>query len=78
MINYDYDIRETYEYAATTPFYNIIDNINDYDMLRLGTEILRLATDRLNSDLNNPDIKREYNRLTTIILMLERIIKDYV
>lgn len=46
-------------------------------MLRLGIEILKLAKERLNNDLENLEILEEYNKLNNIIEDLEKILKNY-
>lgn len=78
-INYDYDIRKTFdEILGKDMLGNLCENISDYDELRLAVEILRLATQRLDSDLNNEKINEEYIKLRFIIEQLERIIENYV
>lgn len=51
-----------------------MDGINDFETLRLGIEILKLAKERLNNDLENLE---EYNKLNNIIEDLEKILKNY-
>lgn len=78
-MNYDYDIRKTFdEILGKDMLGNLCENISDYDELRLAVEILRLATQRLDSDLNNEKINEEYIKLRFIIEQLERIIENYV
>ena len=59
-------------------FMEIHNNINDYECLEIGTRILEIAKDRLNSDLSNVAIKIEYNKLENIINELQDIIDTYI
>lgn len=59
-------------------FMEIHDNISDYECLQIGTRILEIAKDRLDSDLNNVAIKTEYNKLENIIDELQCIIDTYI
>lgn len=78
-INYDYDIRDTFnDILGADMLWNLCENISDYDLLRLATELVRLATQRLDSDLDNKEINEEYTKLNSIINKLEEIIKNYV
>ena len=77
-MNYDYDIRKTFEeILGQDTLGNLCENINDYDMLRLSIELLRFATQRLSSDLNDRKINEEYIKLNFIIEQLEKIEKTY-
>lgn len=73
-MNYDFKIRKEH----LDLFYDLAENISDYDMLRLGTEIIRIGASRLDGDLNNKEIYEEYIKLKYIIEQLENIIKNYV
>lgn len=78
-MNYDYDIRNIFEdILGKDTLDNLCENINDYDMLRLSIELLRFATERLSSDLNNKEINEEYIKLKFIIEQLEKLEKTYV
>lgn len=78
-INYDYDIRKTFDdILGKDMLANLCDNINDFDELRLAVEILRYATERLNSDLDDEKINTEYMKLRFIIEQLENIVENYV
>ena len=78
-MNYDYDIRKIFEeILGKDTLGNLCENINDYDMLRLSVELLRFATQRLSSDLNDNKINEEYIKLKFIIENLENIINNYV
>lgn len=78
-VNYDYDIRETFnDTLGANMLETLCENISDYDELRLAVELLRFATERLNSDLNDKKINEEYIKLHFIIEQLEQIIKNYV
>jgi len=78
-VNYDYDIRKIFEeILGKDTLGNLCENINDYDMLRLSVELLRFATQRLSSDLNDNKINEEYIKLKFIIENLENIINNYV
>lgn len=78
-MNYDYDIRNTFEdILGMGTMEKLCENISDYDMFRLSIELLRFATERLSSDLNNKEINEEYIKLKFIIEQLEKIEKTYV
>lgn len=51
---------------------------NDYDTLCLAIDILKIATNRLDKDLENLQINKEYNNLQKIIKKLETIKENYV
>ena len=51
---------------------------SDYDTLVIGTEIVKIAKNRLDSDLNNEEIKKEYDKLCEITKELNEIINNYV
>lgn len=79
MIKYDYDIRKVFDDTlGEDAIYHLCDSVNDKEILRIATELLRDATERLGNDLDNDAIENEYNKLTTIILMLQEIIENYV
>ena len=59
-------------------FQEIHETTNDFDTLLIGTRILEIARDRLDGDLDNKDIKTEYNKLEKIIKELYSIIEKYV
>ena len=59
-------------------FMEIYLNANDYETLLIGTRILEIARDRLNGDLDNKEIKNEYNKLNEITKQLHKIIETYV
>ena len=78
-MNYDYDIRETFDAnLGKDSLWNINNEISDYDILRLAVEFLRLSASRLDSDLKDAKINEEYIKLKFIIEQLENIIKNYV
>lgn len=78
-MNYDYDIRKTFDDTlGEDAMYNLYNNVSDYDMLRIATELLRNATERLSNDLDNEKINEEYYNLIFIINNLEKIIDNYV
>ena len=78
-MNYDYDIRKTFEeILGQDTLEKLCSNINDFDMLRLSIELLRFATQRLSSDLNDRKINEEYIKLNFIIEQLEKLEKTYV
>lgn len=78
MYNWDYDIRKTFDsYLGEDMFFSLDNIISDYDLLRLATEFLRFAMERLDSDLSDDKIFEEYNKIGAIINQLEDIIKNY-
>lgn len=72
---------ETFNYKLQDYFRNIFEEIhetiNDYETLEIGIEIIKIAKERLNSDLNNKEIKKEYEKLKTIIKELEDVKNNY-
>ena len=79
MIKYDFKIIQTFnDVLGEDAMFNLSNNVSDYDMLRIATELLIDATERLNSDLDDEKIMQEYNKLVEIILELQDIIKNYV
>ena len=74
MIKFDYKLHRYFDNIFT----EITENVNDYETLLIGVEIIKLATQRLNSDLDNEEIKKEYDKLILIIKELEEIIDNYV
>ena len=58
-------------------FEDIKENVNDYDTLLVGTEIIKIATERLNGDLNNPIIASKYEELHKILEQLKNFNKKY-
>jgi len=78
-MNYDIDIEKTFnDILGENMLQNLCNEINDFDMLRLAIELLRFATARLDSDLNDKKINEEYIKLNFIIEQLERIKNTYV
>lgn len=53
------------------------ENFDDFEILNFGTTIIKLATKRLDKDLDNKEIKEEYNKLNDIIYSLEKILENY-
>lgn len=70
----DYKLQKYYENIFT----EIHESISDYETLEIGIEIIKIARERLNGDLNNKAIRTEYKRLGAIIRELEEIINNYV
>lgn len=74
--------REELDYKLEEYYDNIFTEINevcsDYETLEIGIEIIKIAKERLNSDLDNESIKNEYNKLGAIIKELEEIKNNYV
>ena len=76
MFNYNFNTKlEDYYFDI---FQEIHETINDYETLQIGIEILKIAMQRLDNDLNNEGIKKEYQKLGYIIRELEEIEKNYV
>ena len=61
---------------------SLVEEINqgagDLEILEIGTQILKHATERLTGDLEDEKINAEYNQLNKIVAELECIIKNYV
>lgn len=77
---YDYDIREDLEDTINEEdFYyqDFVDSFSDLQILRLATELLKNARDRLDSNLYNLEIRNEYTRLYNITNELNDIIQNY-
>lgn len=74
--------REEIDYKLEEYYSNIFIEINevcsDYETLEIGIEIIKIAKERLNSDLDNELIREEYNKLGKIIEQLEEIKNNYV
>ena len=74
--------REEINYELENYYENIFTEINevcsDYETLEIGIEVIKLAKERLNSDLDNESIRNEYNKLGAIIKELEDIKNNYV
>ena len=78
-MNYDYKIREIFnDILGQDSLWHLDNEISDYDITRLATELLRISAKRLDSDLNDTRINEEYIKLKFIIEQLENIIKNYV
>lgn len=78
-MTYDFDIIKTFnDTLGENSFENLLNGVNDFDMLRIAIEFLKVATNRLDSDLDNKEIYAEYVKLCTIIEQLEKIRKTYV
>ena len=63
-------------------YYNdIFEQINgvcsDYDVLEIGTEMIKIARDRLDKDLDNKEIYTEYVFLNKIVNQLNEIMRIY-
>jgi len=72
--NFDYKLEKYYN-----DIFDIIHGIvNDRETLELGIEILKIAMARLDGDLDNKEIRKEYQKLGYIIRELEEIEKNYV
>ena len=58
--------------------FEIIDRIGDFETLSIGIEILKIARDRLDKDLEIDYIRKEYNELGKSINKLEKISDNYM
>ncbi len=58
-------------------FTEISENCSDSDTLEIGIELIKIATSRLESDLNDKDVLETYKGLVEIIKKLESISKKY-
>lgn len=58
--------------------FEIIDRIGDFETLSIGIEILKIARDRLDKDLEIDYIRKEYNELGKLINKLEKISDNYM
>lgn len=52
--------------------------VNDYDVLLIAIELLKIASGRLENDINDISINEEYKRFLTIIKELEDIKDNYI
>ena len=75
---FDYNFNLQLERYYDSIFDTIHDTMDDREVLKVGIEVLKIAMCRLDSDLNNKDIKKEYQKLGYIIRELEEIEEDYV
>ena len=55
----------------------IEENLDDFEILDFGTTIIKLAMNRLSADLDDKEIKAEYNKLNTVVNKLEKILENY-
>ena len=69
-------IKDSYTKGVFDEF--LSGDVTDHDVLRLGTEIIKWSRDLLDSDLDNPQIKKEYDDLNKICNELEHILNNYV
>lgn len=58
--------------------FEIIDRIGDFETLSIGIEILKIARNRLDKDLDSDYIRNEYNEIGKIINKLEKILDTYM
>lgn len=58
--------------------FEIIDRIGDFETLSIGIEILKIARNRLDKDLDSDYIRNEYNEIGKIINKLEKILDNYM
>lgn len=56
----------------------IKEYVNDYDILLIAIELLKIASGRLENDINDISINEEYKRFLTIIKELEDIKDNYI
>ena len=56
----------------------IKEYVNDYDTLLIAIELLKIASGRLENDINDISINEEYKRFLTIIKELEDIKDNYI
>ena len=54
------------------------DNYDDFEILNFALTVLKMATNRLDGDLNDERIKKEYDELNDIIYQIDKITKNYV
>lgn len=69
---------EDLENAFEDELYSIYDNTNDKEVLQLAMKLLQNGMARLDSDLDNLKISKEYARLYDICLQLKDVIDNYV
>lgn len=55
--------------------FEIIDGIGDLETLSIGIEILKIARNRLDKDLDSDYIRNKYNELGKVINKLEKNIR---
>ena len=75
---FDYNFNMPLEVYYSNLFDTIHDTMNDREVLQVAIETLKIATARLDNDLNNKKIKKEYQKLGYIIRELEQIEEEYV
>lgn len=75
---FDYNFNMQLERYYESIFDTIHDTMDDREVLKVAIEVLKIAMARLDGDLNNKDIKKEYQKLGYIIRELEEIEEDYV
>ena len=56
----------------------IHEELNDFQTVQVGQYFIINARDRLKHDLENEKILEEYNKLDTIVTMLQKILENYV
>lgn len=76
MFNYNFNMLLERYYESI--FDTIHDTMDDREVLKVAIEVLKIAMARLDGDLDNKDIKKEYQKLGYIIMELEEIEEDYV
>lgn len=74
VVGGDVELERDYE----DTLFDIYDNANDLEALKLATILVQHATMRLESDLEHLDISKEYARLYNICWQLQEIIDCYV
>ena len=72
--NFNMPLERYYESIFDT----IHDTMDDREVLKVAIEVLKIAMARLDGDLDNKDIRKEYQKLGYIIRELEEIEEDYV
>ena len=58
--------------------YELDEGASDYDLVVIAKDIVTMAADRLDADLNDTAIKEEYDKLKKIANELDTVIKNYV
>ena len=69
---------EDLEDAFEEELYNIYDGTNDKEVLQLAMKLLQNGMARLDSDLDDLKISKEYARLFDICLELKDVLEHYV
>jgi hypothetical protein len=78
-MQFTYEHDKTLQKDYSNIFNDILTNVNDYDLLRLSIETLKILVERLNDDNEDFEIEMEQTALHKIILKLEsKILNEFI